>query len=493
MNTIYVVGLGPGHEGLITLETWQLLTSSMPLFLRTHIHPSVDALYKEEIPFTDFDGLYDTLDDFEIVYTSIVDALIRESEKHPIVYAVPGSPLVAERTVQLLIQGQREGRCSIQIVPGMSFLEVLYTKLELDPIDGLFIDDCSHVETMGALPDGTLVLTQLYNRPLASTIKLALMEHLEDETEVKLVHHLSLPEERIITLPLYELDRFEKVDHLTTLIVPKEAVRHSKERDKSALGIPMESLCDVVATLRGPAGCPWDQKQTHDSLRRYLLEEAYELLEAIDKKDMENVCEELGDVLLQVVFHARLAEEKGYFSMDDVVRGVTEKMRRRHPHVFGNVDIETMEQLTVMWDEIKEKEKGEKRKSVMDGIPPHLPALLRAEKIQERAKKVGFNWDTVEKIWDKLDEEILEFKEAIKEDNNKNAEKEGGDILFCLINILLWYKISGENALRKANSRFLCRFTFVEEQVRKSGSSWSDFTLSALDEWWKMAKMLEKD
>ena len=255
----------------------------------------------------------------------------------------------------------------------------------------------------------------------------------------------------------------------------------------------IEPLVDVVRTLRSPNGCPWDKKQTHQSLRRYLLEESYEVVDAIDEDNIENLKEELGDVLLQVVFHSQLAAEQGHFTLQDVIDGVTEKMIHRHPAVFTQEATEPVrkDERALTWDELKVREKGDERKNVLDGVGMGLPALLKAQKLQEKARKVGFYWDSVESIWDKVAEEMAEFKEAVAENNRENMENEAGDVLFSLINIFIWYKISGENALNRTNTKFHRRFAFVEARVNQSGRLWESFSLSELDAFWDEAKVLE--
>ena len=252
--------------------------------------------------------------------------------------------------------------------------------------------------------------------------------------------------------------------------------------------IDIQPLVDVVKTLRAPNGCPWDQKQTHESLRRYFIEETYEVVDAIDNKDMPNLREELGDVLLQVVFHSQLAEEAGHFTLQDVINDVAEKMIRRHPRVFSPENNEK----SYTWDELKAQEKGNIRKSVLDGVSKGLPALVAAQKLQDKAGKVGFDWDELESIWAKVSEEIGEFKEAVALKDRENMEKEAGDVLFSLINLFRWYKISGENALNRTNTKFRQRFSHVEACVNQSDRSWEDFSLAELDAFWEEAKVQEK-
>ena len=255
--------------------------------------------------------------------------------------------------------------------------------------------------------------------------------------------------------------------------------------------IDIQPLVEVVKTLRSPHGCPWDKVQTHESLRRYFIEETYEVVDAIDNKDMNNLREELGDVLLQIVFHISIAEESGAFTLQDVINDITTKMIRRHPNVFPKENPENNGK-TYTWDELKAQEKGGIRKHVLDGVSTGLPALVAAQKLQDKAGKVGFDWDELEPIWAKVNEEIGEFKEAIALKDRENMEKEAGDVLFSLINLFRWYKISGENALNRTNTKFRQRFSHVEACVNQSDRSWEDFSLAELDAFWEEAKVQEK-
>ena len=270
-----------------------------------------------------------------------------------------------------------------------------------------------------------------------------------------------------------------------------DAVSAQDEEDMADIPFTLEPLVDVVRTLREPGGCSWDQAQTHASLRRYLLEEVYETLDAIDNNDMENLREELGDVLLQIVFHARLAEEKGLFTVQDVIDDVSQKMIRRHPHVFTEANALELAETKLSWEELKAQEKGHARESLLDGIPKGLPALLRGQKLQEKAAKVGFDWDSVDGCWEKLDEELAEFKEAIAQKDRENMEKEAGDVLFSLLNLCRWFKISGENALNRTNAKFYKRFRYVENCVAQDGRPWESYSLAELDAFWEAAKMHE--
>jgi tetrapyrrole methylase family protein/MazG family protein len=243
-----------------------------------------------------------------------------------------------------------------------------------------------------------------------------------------------------------------------------------------------------MRTLRSPNGCVWDIEQTHKSLRRYIIEEVYEVIEAIELEDKNLLCEELGDLLLQIVFHARMAEEAGDFSMQDVIDGITEKMIRRHPHVFGDISVKDSGEVLLNWEAIKREEKKAERKSLLDGVPNGLPALLRADKLQGKAAKAGFDWDDIAPVWDKLDEEIAELKEAAATGDKSAIEGELGDVLFSVVNLARFLKIDGELALNLTNRKFKERFSYVEKKVQESGRPWQSYTLDELDNYWNEAK-----
>lgn len=266
-------------------------------------------------------------------------------------------------------------------------------------------------------------------------------------------------------------------------------------KEEAALGhmpFDMTPIVDVMARLRGPNGCPWDIAQTHRTLRRFLLEEVYEMLDAIDQGDDAGMREELGDVLYQVVIHSRIGEEEGLFSAQDIVGDITEKMIRRHPHVFSEKSLENKGESVLNWDRLKQGEKRQHHDRMLDGVVKGLPSLLQAYKLQEKAAKVGFDWDKDEDVLAKLDEEWQEFQEALQEQDGDHAEEEAGDVLFVFANVCRHFHIEPECALHRANSKFRRRFSHVEQRVKESGRSWNEFSLDELDSFWKEAKDLER-
>ena len=257
----------------------------------------------------------------------------------------------------------------------------------------------------------------------------------------------------------------------------------------SKSGDEFEKLVDTVATLRGPGGCPWDREQTHDSLKKYAVEETYEVIEAIDSGDPTKVVDELGDLLLQVLLHAQIADENEQFDIADVCQTIREKLRRRHPHVFADVQISGVDDVLTNWEAIKRSEPGyNERKSVLDGVPGSLPALMRAAKLSKKAAKTGFDWPDVNSIFGKLNEESGELKEAIDSGDKAAIQHEIGDVLFCVVNIARHTHIDPEEALRDMLGRFSYRFKQIEAKAEETGRNISDMTLDEMDKVWDEAK-----
>ena len=252
-------------------------------------------------------------------------------------------------------------------------------------------------------------------------------------------------------------------------------------------------LVEIMARLRGEGGCPWDREQTHESIKPYLIEETYEVLEAIDEQDPAKLCEELGDLALQVVFHARMAEEAGRFTVADVLQAITEKLIRRHPHVFGAVQADTAQEVLFNWEEIKraERTKAAGKASALDGVPRELPALLRAHRVQEKASRVGFDWKEAAEVLRKVEEELQELRDAMEQRTAERMEAEFGDLLFSLVNLSRFLAVNPEEALRKTIARFIGRFRFIEEALARRGRSLKDSTLSEMDALWREAKAEE--
>ena len=484
MGSITIVGLGPGPFGCLSLETWDVIRQAPKLLLRTAVHPTVEDLRSRGVNFTSYDTFYDQGEDFDSVYRAIADDVIEQARVADVVFAVPGSPMVAEKTVGLIREAAGAVGLPIVVLPGMSFFELLCNRLGIDPQQGLTLVDALEVETLPKDLATGLVITQVFSPLVASELKLALMERLPDEAPVIVARHLGLPDESVTTVPLFELDRQAGFDHLTSVYAPPASTGGER--------FELDPLVKVMSRLRSPDGCPWDIEQSHATLRRYIIEEVYEVLEAIDEQDPTHLCEELGDLLLQIVFHARMAEEAGDFSMQDVVDTVTEKLIRRHPHVFGDISVQDAAEVIVNWDAIKRREKKQKPKSALDGVPQGLPALLRANKLQMKAAKVGFDWDDIAPVWDKVAEELAELRQAATSGDPAEIEDELGDVVFAVVNLGRFLGVETEVALNRANNKFSRRFFQVEALLRQQGRKWQELDLAQMDELWLAVKAEEK-
>ena len=375
-----VGGLGPAGPDLLTAGTLRAIEAIEPRFLRTRRHPAAGAVPVAE----DFDAVYEQAASFEEVYATIVDALVAAAERHgEVLYLVPGSPVVAERSVALLLG---HPAIEVEVLPALSFADLVWARLGIDPVAtrARLVDGRRFpVEAAGSA--GPFLVAQCDQPHVLSDIKLAV----DDGPEVVVVQRLGLPDESITTVAWDDLDRDVEPDHLTSLWVPEL---------EAPVAVEVARFADLVRTLR--SACPWDREQTHASLTRHLLEEAYEVLDAIDHLDdaggagFAALEEELGDLLFQVVFHATLAAEEGQFTLADVARGIHDKLHARHPHVFDPATPATdLAQLTVDWERRKVQEKG--RGSVMDGIPATLPSLAYAAKVQKKAASQGVDWRTL--------------------------------------------------------------------------------------------------
>ncbi|MGV3466250.1 MAG: nucleoside triphosphate pyrophosphohydrolase, partial [Heyndrickxia sp.] len=454
-NQITIIGLGAGDMDQLPLGIYKLVKNAKVLFLRTKEHPVVKELETEGIHFTSFDEVYERNDQFEKVYEEITEQLLAAANNENIVYAVPGHPLVAEKTVQLLLERGETKGVEILIGGGQSFIDPLFAAVKADPIEGFQLLDGTDLHRDDIHTNQHLIIGQVYDAFSASNVKLTLMEKYPDNYQIFIVTAAGSKEESIKELPLYELDRQVEINNLTSVYVPPMKETQLKE---------FSSLRSIIADLRGPNGCPWDKKQTHLSLKKYLIEEAYELLEAIDEDDIDHIVEELGDVLLQVMLHAQIGEDEGMFSIEDVIESISDKMIRRHPHVFGDVVANDVEDVLKNWSEIKEREKGhEAKKSILDEVGKGLPSMIRAYEYQKRASKLGFDWDLAEEAWKKVLEEMKEFQAEITKKDKKKQLSEFGDLLFAMVNVGRLLSIYPEEALEMTNQKFKRRFQFIEE------------------------------
>lgn len=480
-----IMGLGPGAYEALTIGALKELKNNKNIYFRTEKHPTVDFLKDEGIKFESYDHAYEKYDSFDDVYKYIAEDLITKiKDDEDLIYAVPGHPLVAEKSVINLIELCKENNIQYEVLPAVSFVDAMMEALQVDPIEGVKIIDAFDMKNQILDKRVGTIITQVYNNFIASEVKLRLLEGYEDDTEIIFVRAAGVEGlESIRKIPLYELDWQEDIDYLTSIYIPKDL---GNKKD-------FQDLLDIIETLRNPGGCPWDREQTHESLKSALLEECYEVIDAIENEDEDALIEELGDVLLQVVFHASIGKEDGYFDIMDVIGGISNKMINRHPHVFGNEEVNTSEQVLVNWDEIKKEEKGIKTLTEeIQNIAKSLPATTRAYKVQKKAKKVGFDWDDVNCAMDKVKEELNEIKEVYNCEDKSIIEGEVGDLLFACINVARFLEVDGELALDKTIKKFIKRFSYIENEAIKNNKNLKDMTLEEMDKLWEEAKTSEK-
>ncbi|WP_252315143.1 nucleoside triphosphate pyrophosphohydrolase [Sinobaca sp. H24] len=354
--------------------------------------------------------------------------------------------------MQRLIEEEKKGTIQLRIQGGQSFLDPAFSALRVDPNDGFQLLDATALVPEQLMLTQHILISQVYDQMSASNTKLTLMEKYPDDYEVTLVTAAGTSEEKLETFPLFELDRRTGISNLTALYVPPI-------KEEALLYREFGKLKEIISTLRGPGGCPWDQKQTHASLKRYLIEEAYEVIDAVDEEDGEHLQEELGDVLLQVMLHARIAEEEGFFSIEDIVGTLNEKMIRRHPHVFGDIQAETSEEVNRNWEKIKQGERaGSDKETGSLDVPVSFPALMRSAELQKQAAKHGRPWKEEPLLWEMVETELQEWKEALQGTDKEQQKEAFGSVLFVLVNIANHHKLHPEESLHTANRKFEQRY-----------------------------------
>jgi tetrapyrrole methylase family protein / MazG family protein len=489
-GTIVVVGLGPGGADHVTIETIDAIERVAIRFLRTGRHPSA-SLVPDAVT---FDDVYEAADTFDDVYVEIVDTLIDAAREHgEILYAVPGSPLVLERTVRYLrercISTGSAPDVLLTILPAMSFLDVAYARLGIDPVESsVRLVDGHAFATAAAGERGPLLVAHTHANWVLSDIKLA-VEGASGDEPVTILRALGTAEEIVVETTWSELDRTLEADHLTSIYIPTLA---------APVGEAYVRFHQLARTLREQ--CPWDIEQTHESLVPYLLEETYEVVDALQALDPDDpttddhLIEELGDLLYQIEFHATIAEQEGRFTIADVATGVHDKLVRRHPHVFGIdgeiVDVGTgdgaVDQVLANWEDIKREEK--QRTSVFDGIPRSMPSLAYAAKVGAKASKVGFDWADVDGAFPKIIEEAGELRTTIEDADGDAQHDELGDLLFAVVNVARHLHIDPELALRAATDKFRNRFEGVEQLATSRGIDLRETDLATLDALWDEIK-----
>ena len=477
---VVIVGLGPGPRNTVTQATLEAIERIDVQFVRTKRHPTADLMPRA----TSFDSLYDTLPTFEDVYSAITEAVVAAALKHgEVLYAVPGSPLILESSVAQL---RADSRVEVQVLPALSFLDLAWEALGIDPVNaGVRLIDGHRFALEASGERGPLLVAQVHADWVLSDVKLS-HESANGNEPVVLLHHLGLPDQRVEHTTWQELDRVLPADHLTTLYIPQMAEPVSGE---------LARLHQLARTLREQ--CPWDREQTHDSLIKHLIEETYEVVDAIEALDADDPAtdeafiEELGDLLYQVEFHATIAEQQGRFSMADVARSIHDKLVRRHPHVFGDVVANSANDVVQTWDEVKRAEKKsiDGTASTFTGVAKSGPSLQYATKIQKRAADVGFDWPNADGAFEKIVEESAEIRQAVALNSDpETVRMELGDLLFSVVNLSRHLGHDAEQALRGASDKFRHRFEQVEQLALSRKIDLANAPLEQLDALWDEVK-----
>jgi tetrapyrrole methylase family protein/MazG family protein len=480
---VTVVGLGPGSADHVTAQTLAAIERIPHRYLRTSRHPSA-AVAGDAVS---FDELYESSDTFDDVYAAIAERLVAAARLHgEVLYAVPGSPLVLERSVRHLLG---DDRVECHVLPALSFLDLAYAALGIDPVEaGVTLVDGHEFATAAAGHAGPLLVAHCHANWVLSDIKLAADDAgvSNDDVEVVVLQRLGTPEQHIVRTTWAQLDTAVEADHLTTLYVPRLA---------APVAGHYQRFHALARTLREQ--CPWDVDQTHQSLVPYLIEETYEVVDAIaaldagDPRTDEALIEELGDLLYQVEFHATIAEQQGRFSIADVTQGIHDKLVRRHPHVFGDVQAGSTSEVLTNWEAIKRAEKG--RTSVFGGVPASLPSLSCADKIQRKAARVGFDWPDASGALAKIGEEAAEVVAAQASGDTDATAAEIGDLLFSVVNVARHLRVDPEVALRAAVQKFRARFEAVESLAAERGIDLAAAGLETLDALWDQVKAVRPE
>lgn len=472
MARVVVVGLGPAGADHVLPLARRVLEEASVRFVRTERHPAVTELREQGIEFEALDRCYEAAATIEAAYEAMVDELEAAAFAHgEVVYAVPGSPAVAERTPDLLTARGVE----VVRIPGMSFADLAWARLGVDPSQGARVADAHDLATL-ADASGPLLVAQCDSVVALSNVKLALLDSLEADTPVTVLARLGLPDERIDTTTLEELDRSVEPDHLTAIFVDTKTMRVASE---------LASFYALVEQLRGPGGCPWDAEQTHHSLARHTLEEAYEVVEVIHRlprdapggeavaepDDYDALCDELGDLLFQVFIHSALAREAGAFTVADVARSIHEKLVRRHPHVFGDIAVDSAGEVVANWEQLKKDERG--AASVVDGIASGLPSLVYSLKVMRKAESLGVPDDAL--VGSVVSSDLLAHLAALDADRSGTSIEEAvGELLAAVALFARGVGVDAETSLRGWTARLTDRVRDLERAAERAGVDLGD-------------------
>ena len=468
MSRIIVIGCGFRREQL-TLEAVEAIEGADKVLLRTGRCGLRDHLVEKGVAFETLDALYERAEDFDELIRLTTQAVLDASREGSVAYAVFD---VRDVSVQALLKTGAD----VRVIAGPPAEEGLWAFAE-------GATDCwaaSEWETWTLHADRNALIREVDTRELAAEVKLKLMDCYPEESEI----YVRAGDGGVEKTSLVELDRLPAYDHRLSVLVPAQRELTKLER------YGFDELNRVIHILRSPGGCPWDRKQTHETLRTNLVEEAYEAVDAIDREDMDALYDELGDVLLQIVLHAEIAREHGDFTIGDVTTAITHKMIFRHQHVFGSARADTADEVLDLWQKVKKAERHQKTQAeVLRSVTRSLPALMRAEKVQKRAADVGFDWENARAAFYKIGEEAEELSRAVEDGGG--VEEEAGDLLFAVVNVLRLLKLDPEIALNRATDKFTARFAEMERLILADGKSLAEMTLADMDAYWDRVKLSE--
>lgn len=478
MHALTIVSLSTPHTiSQAALDCCaQVARAGGRILAQTAQSPCVAPLRILALPFESMDDLYIEAADFDALQSAMQARLLESCKTADTVYAVPGAGMGA--ALAPLLQAAADAGIAARVLPGVGYAQAALATLGRAYAGAYTAAANSLPESW--LPELPLLIEELDTPLRAGEVKLYLQEFYPDEHPVQLFNMEESGAYTMRALPLYELDRQQGYHATTVLCVPPTTLLEQERYG-------YQELTAVMRRLRGPGGCPWDAEQTHESLKKTMIEECYEVLDAIDLQDDDGLCEELGDVLLQVVFHAAIAQEQGRFTGRDITTGIVKKLIFRHPHIFGTAKADTAGEVVVNWEKLKKQEKQfATQTDVLRAVPHNLPALMRAYKLQKKAAQVGFDWEKPEEALAKLEEETAELRRALAGDGDPSEEM--GDILFSAVNVARLMGLEPEELLGAASNKFLARFAQMEALATQKGLKLENTPLKEQDALWNAIK-----
>ena len=467
MHTITIVNL-PAPAAL-TLAQRNMLQSGLPVFVQTKLHPTALFLAEQKIDALSMDDLFDSSEDFDLLNEAIANRLCDQLD---CAYVATGS--IQNSQLPAIQAAARSRGIGVRILPHLSAGEVAF------PENEAAIAISAHDLPEQIDPEQNYVVEEIDSRIVAGEAKLFLSEYYPDESMVILASIDKFGAYTCREIKLCELDRQKGYDATTLLYMPR-----TKYEARNRHGF--DDVMRIVRRLRAPNGCPWDREQTHESLKNALLEESYELIDAIDEDDDSHICEEMGDVLLQFALHAAIAEEQSAFTARDACTELVEKLIYRHPHVFGNIRVSGSDEVLKNWDALKMSQRNQTTQTeVLKSVPKSFPALLRSRKVQKKAADVGFDWENAQQAFYKIAEETEELREAMEQ--GSHIEEEMGDLLFAVVNVARLLKLEPEFLLMQATDKFILRFEKMEQLAKSRGNELKDLSFAEQDKLWDEAK-----